>query len=101
MQNHTMQRVAQNEMKVVIGLCARSLRLYISPHRLRETEQEECLINQMRTQIVEDTRAWLCPLTPTIANNGTIAIIMRLIGIQLSQQTTLQEMANGQEIVVP
>src|SRR5437588_5954783 len=101
MENNTLLRIAKYQVKVIIRLCPCPLCPDICPYGARRAEQEECLVNQVRTQVVEGARAGDGMLPPTIVDCRTIAIIVRLVGPYFSQQTCLQEVTNGQKIVIP
>src|SRR2546426_12693012 len=79
-QDDTQAGIAEHEMKIVVSLSIGALGLHVSPHCARETEQAERLVNQMRTQVIEDACSWLCSFSPAIAHQGTGTIIMSFIG---------------------
>src|SRR5579885_2528912 len=77
-------RIAQHQVKVVIGLRVRSLRLQISPEGSREAEQGKCLIDEVRSQVVKRARTRHLLFSPAILYNRAVAVIVYFVGAYLT-----------------
>ena len=76
-------------------------RAAVARHRLRHPEQRQRLIEQMRAEVVPNTRADAGILAPAVAHFGAEAVPARLKKAQRTQLAARQERLQRQKITVP
>ena len=69
-QRHTQPAVVETNVEEIVDLCRRSLNANIGRDAFRLAEESQRLIDEVRAEIVEDTRTRLVSFTPCIATSS-------------------------------
>jgi len=93
--------VAQHGVGVVGGAAAGTKGRQIAGHPQRPSEQDQSLIDQMRSQIIPDARARTVALAPSVAHLGPPTIETALEAHHRPQPILGDQGLQGQEVSVP
>ncbi|MNP40725.1 hypothetical protein D3C76_1343860 [compost metagenome] len=101
MQNDPAFAVVQYCVEIVHRLCTRTQFTQIDKQRFRFAEQLQCLIDQMRPQIVPDAATGTAQLAPALTHFRAETIEMRLEINHLTKRAFFQQCLERQKIAVP
>src|ERR1700691_1464905 len=101
MENHAAAAVAQDCVKVINRLTARTLQLEVRIDRLRWTEQLQRLVYKMRAEIEPNAAAGPGLLPPALARLGSIAVVVRFEMGDFAERAIGKHFAQSEKIRIP
>src|ERR1700684_1051931 len=101
MHNHAIAAVAQDDMKVVNRLAARTLQLQVSIYGFRKAKSLQRMIHKMRAQIKQNAAAGARQFAPALARLGTVTVVVRFEMRDFAECATRDNLAHSQKVRVP
>jgi hypothetical protein len=100
-ENRASFRVDQFDVGPIVGLRAVALHRKVREDCIRKAHQFKSLVDEVRAEIVPKAGAGTRHFAPANANVGAIAVVVRFVVRDRSEQTILQNFFRAEEAAVP
>ena len=101
MQDHAQLRVAQQHLEIIRGHRTVALQGDVGEHRLGHAEQLQCLVDQVRAQVVPQPGAGLVAFAPAVGHGRPVTVEVRVEFHDFAQRALRDQLAQGEEVGIP